>query len=149
MSRDEAWQVLSGAHTGILTTLRRDGVPVTLPVWFVVIDRRIYVSGPAQTKKFGRIQRDPRVSFLVESGSRWAELCGVQATGRATIVDDPAKLEQVREAMHEKYHRYRTDRAAMPEATRAHYDTGVTTIEIVPDERLLNWDNARLGIDCP
>ncbi len=138
--------MLNRAHTGILTTLRRDGVPITLPVWFVVLDLRIYVSGPAHTKKFARIRRDPRVSFLVESGSRWSELCGVHVTGRATIVDDPTLLERIRSVMHDKYHTYRTPRASMPDETRAHYDTDATTIEIVPDERLLNWDNARLGI---
>jgi PPOX class probable F420-dependent enzyme len=146
MSRDEAWHVLSGAHTGILTTLRRDGVPITLPVWFVVLDQRIYVSGPAQAKKFARVRRDPRASFLVESGSRWSELRGVHVTGRATVVNDPALLERIRAAMHEKYHSFRMPRASMPDETRAHYDTDATTIEIVPDERVLNWDNARLGI---
>jgi hypothetical protein len=50
LSVDEAWDTIDRAHTGILTTLRRDGVPVSLPVWFVVLDRRIYVSGPANTK---------------------------------------------------------------------------------------------------
>jgi PPOX class probable F420-dependent enzyme len=146
MSRDEAWEVLSGAHTGILTTLRRDGAPITLPVWFVVLNQRIYVSGPAHTKKFVRVRHDPRVSFLVESGSRWSELCGVHVTGRGALVTDPALLEQIRTAMHEKYQAYRTARASMPFETRAHYDTHTATIEIVADERLLNWDNARLGI---
>ena len=119
---------------------------MALPVWFVLLDQRIYVSGPAHTKKFARIRRDPRVSFLVESGTRWSELRGVHVTGRAAIVDNAAVLEAVREAMHEKYHGYRTARGSMPDETRAHYDTDSTTIEIVADERILNWDNARLGI---
>ena len=49
----------AGAHTGVLTSLRRDGAPVSLPVWFVALDRRIYVSGPARTKKFARIRVIP------------------------------------------------------------------------------------------
>ena len=62
LSRDEAWQTLEGAHTGILTSLRRDGVPIALPVWFVVIDEHVYVSGPAQRKKFARVRaRSPCV----------------------------------------------------------------------------------------
>ena len=32
----------------------------------------------------------------------------------------------------------------MPSATRAHYETQTATIEIVPDDRILSWDNARL-----
>ena len=41
MSDDEAWHFIEQGHTGILTTLRRDGWPVALPLWFPVHDRRI------------------------------------------------------------------------------------------------------------
>jgi PPOX class probable F420-dependent enzyme len=144
LSNEEVWEALERAHTGILTTLRRDGVPISLPIWFVVLDRHIYVSGPEHTKKFTRIRRDPRVSFLVESGERWADLRGVHLTGSARIVDDAAVLDRVAAALAEKYEGFRTPREQMPEATRANYETIVTTIEITPDERMLSWDNARL-----
>ncbi|MGH9137555.1 MAG: pyridoxamine 5'-phosphate oxidase family protein [Acidimicrobiales bacterium] len=40
LTDDEAWAFLENGHIGILTSLRRDGWPVSLPVWFVVLDRR-------------------------------------------------------------------------------------------------------------
>jgi PPOX class probable F420-dependent enzyme len=144
LSVDEAWDTIDRAHTGILTTLRRDGVPVSLPVWFVVLDRRIFLSGPANTKKFARIARDPRVSFLVESGERWADLLGVHLTGTARIVEDEQLLERIAAALPEKYDRFRTPRNQMPGETRARYETPVTTIQITPDDRVLSWENARL-----
>ena len=136
--------MLAGAHTGILTSLRRDGMPIALPMWFVALDGRIYVAGSAHTKKFARIRHDARVSFLVESGMNWAELVGVHFTGRARIVTEPELLERVSAAMQEKYSRFRTPRAQMPDATRARYETSITTVEIVPDDRVLSWDNSRL-----
>jgi PPOX class probable F420-dependent enzyme len=144
LSSDEAWRTLRRAHTGVLTTLRRDGVPISLPVWFVALDRRIYVSGPAHTKKFARIRHDPRVSFLVESGKHWVDLRGVHLTGTARIVDDADILERVATALSDKYDEFRTPRDRMPDATRSHYETVVTTVEITPDERILSWENARL-----
>ena len=144
MSSDEAWQVVEAAHTGILTSLRRDGVPIALPVWFVAFDRRVYVAGPSHTKKFSRIRRDPRVSFLVERGSRWAELVGVHLTGTAAFVEDAALVERVARALDEKYAGFRTPRQEMPAATRARYEVEATTIEIRPDERILSWNNAHL-----
>ncbi len=144
LDNDEAWDALRRAHTGILTTLRRDGVPIALPVWFVALDRRIYVSGPAHTKKFGRVRHDPRVGFLVESGLRWIELRGVHVTGTARIVDDEALAQRVAAALEAKYAGFRIAREEMPETTRAHYETSVATIEITPDERILSWENARL-----
>jgi PPOX class probable F420-dependent enzyme len=146
LSREEAWAELAAAHTGILTSLRADGVPIALPVWFVVLERAVYVSGPANTKKMARIRRDPRVSFLVESGQRWAELRGVHLTGRARIVTEAGLLARVADALQDKYSSFRTPRADMPEATRARYETEAATVEIVPDERILSWDNARLEL---
>ena len=144
MTSDEAWAVLERAHTGVLTSLRADGRPISLPVWFVAVDRRIYVAGPAATKKFTRIRNDPRVAFLVESGTRWAELVGVHVTGRAAFVDAGERLDVVTAMLHAKYAPFRTPRAEMPAPTRAHYDARTETIEIVPDERILSWTNARL-----
>lgn len=149
LNPDEAWQVVEASHTGILTSLRRDGMPVSLPVWFVVVDRRVYVAGPATTKKFGRLRRDPRVAFLVESGSKWVELVGVHLTGTAREVDDPELLARVQAALDAKYSAYRIDRTAMPERTRQHYETPTVTIEIQPHERILTWDNARLFATGP
>ena len=144
LTDDEAWAVVAASHTGILTSLRRDGVPIALPLWFVVIDRRIYVSGPAGAKRVARVRRDPRVSFLIESGERWAELRAVHVTGRARVVTEPDVLARVAAALDAKYRAFRTPRAAMPAATRGYYEVPLTTIEITPDERILSWDNARL-----
>ena len=143
MTDDEAWAFLAAGHTGILTTLRADGFPVTLPVWFVVVDRAVLVAGPAHTKKFVRVRRDDRCSFLVEEGERWAELRAVQLTGRAEIVAEP-DWEAADALFDAKYAAYRTPRASMPERTQAHYGAGRELLAIRPGGRLLTWDNRRL-----
>ncbi|MFN8641944.1 MAG: hypothetical protein U0802_09905 [Candidatus Binatia bacterium] len=91
------------------------------------------------------MRRDPRGSFLVESGRRWAELRAVHLTGRARIVGAQALLARVAAALAAKYAALRTPRATMPDTTRSHYDVATATIEITPDERL-SWDNARLPL---
>jgi len=149
LGRDEAWGVLAAAHTGIFTTLRSDGVPISLPVWFVALDERVYVATPSHTRKVGRVRRDPRCSFLVESGDRWAELVGVHLTGRARIVTDPDMLERVRDRLNDKYDAFRTPRSAMPDATRRHYEVETTVIAVEPDRRMLTWDNSRLELSAP
>lgn len=146
MTRDEAWAELARAHTGIFTSLRRDGVPISLPVWFVVLDERIYVGGPATSKKVARVRHDHRVAFLVESGERWRDLRAVHLTGRGRIVEDAESslLERVSALSDDKYAAFRTPRDDMPDATRQHYAVAHATIEIAPDDRVLSWDNARL-----
>lgn len=148
LTADEAWDVIEGSHTGILTTLRADGSPVTLPTWFVVLDRTICMSTPPQTKKVIRIRRDPRASFLVESGKRWAELRAVQVSGRVEIVEDESTQALISETLDEKYAAFRSASAAMPEATRAHYAQR-TFLRLIPAPRMLTWDNGRISLSQP
>jgi nitroimidazol reductase NimA-like FMN-containing flavoprotein (pyridoxamine 5'-phosphate oxidase superfamily) len=149
LSRSEAWAMISETHTGIFTTLRRDGWPIALPVWFVALDECVYLGTPRQSKKMARLAHDARASFLVESGERWAELCAVHLTGTARVVDpdDPA-LAAVERASAGKYDAFRTERTAMPTETAAHYDKrgAFAQIRFTPDERILSWDNSRLEL---
>ncbi len=148
LSEDEAWAEVAAAHTGIFTSMRADGTPISLPVWFVVLDRRIYVSGPSMAKRLARIGRNPRCAFLVEAGTRWDELRAVHFTGNARIVEDAESVLPILRALDEKYNSFRTKRATMPTATRKHYSAPTACIEIVPDDRILSWDNARLNVEA-
>ncbi len=145
LSEDEAWAFLEAGHTGILTSMKRDGFPIALPVWYAVIDRHVFVAGPGTSRKFARVRNNGKVSFLVESGERWAELKAVHLTGRAEIVDAEAWPEVDRQ-MDAKYAAYRTASKAMPDATRKHYAVSRGLMRIAPEARILTWDNARLGL---
>lgn len=144
LSADEAWGVLAAAHTGILTSLRSDGVPITLPVWFVVVDRTIGLAAPSRTKKIARARNDPRASFLVESGERWVDLEAVHLTGRLEIVDGDAGLcARIDTLLDEKYAAFRPDPGSLPSTTQDHY-SGRTFLRLVPDDRILSWRNSRV-----
>lgn len=144
LEAEEAWHLIAGAHTGILVTLRRDGVPIALPMWFVALDRQVYVRTPDRSKKMARLRRDSRVSFLVEEGERWAELRAVHLTGRAEVVADAGLVERVEQEMARKYAGFTTARTEMPGATRRHYEQQFVFARIVPDDRLISWDNRKL-----
>jgi nitroimidazol reductase NimA-like FMN-containing flavoprotein (pyridoxamine 5'-phosphate oxidase superfamily) len=144
MTVDEIWSFVADAHTGIMTTLRRDGMPVALPVWFVTLDREIYVR--TRGKKLARLQHDSRASFLVEAGTAWKELRAVHFTGHAELVDLEGELaERYRAENDRKYATSRTARGDMPAATANAYATaGGGIVHFVPDERVLHWDNRKL-----
>lgn len=147
LTEDEAWTFLAEAHTGLYTTLRQDGRPVTLPVWHVVIDRGIYVRTPASALKLRRIRNDPRGYFVVESGRAWGELVAVTLAVTATIVEDPGLIEQVREATDVKYAGLQVALDRVPPAVQARYGA-FETIRLVPDGRVGSWNNrALLGDD--
>jgi PPOX class probable F420-dependent enzyme len=148
LTEDEAWAVIEGSHTGILTTLRRDGSPVTLPMWFVVVNRAVCFSTFLPTKKVARMARDPRVSFLVESGHKWAELRAVHLSGHVEPVTDQEGIAAIDTALESKYAAFRTGRSSMPAATQEYYATK-RFYRLVPAHRMLTWDNRRLELQEP
>ena len=144
LSSIEVDEFVSSCHTGILTTLRADGWPVSLPVWFVAVDGSLYVRTPSRSKKVQRVARDDRVSFVVESGLRWEELKAVVVTGRARVVDDEAVLGAVAAAFDTKYGAYRPERSTLPEATKRHYRGDTTVLRIDPAQDLITWDKSKI-----
>jgi len=144
MTDDEIWSFVTDAHTGILTTLRRDGYPISMPLWFACLDRTIYLR--TRGKKLQRIANDPRAGFLVESGERWVDLKAVHLTGRAEIVDlDSDVSARFRAEIDRKYSAFRTASEEMPKDTAEHYAKTMNgVVRFTPDDRVLNWDNRKL-----
>jgi PPOX class probable F420-dependent enzyme len=71
-----------------LTTFKRDGTPVSTPVWVVSDDgRRLLVWSAAKTWKVRRLRRDPRV--LVAPSSFRGQESGERIQARAQVVPDP------------------------------------------------------------
>ncbi len=147
LTPEEAWDFIEQSHTGIFGTLRSDGMPIMLPIWFVVIDRRIYVRTSADSKKAIRARRDPRASFLVECGERWAELQAVHMVGRISEVDvESSRGREAEEKFTAKYAPFRTDNSQMNPVTRSRYAAQRVFLEFESDGRILSWDNRRLGL---
>jgi hypothetical protein len=63
-----------------------------------------------------------------------------------SVLDDDLRA-RVRTTLDDKYRAFRTQPAAMPDATRRHYDVVMTVLQITPDDRILYWDNSRLQLD--
>lgn len=139
----EIQEFMAAGHTGILTSLRADGWPVSLPIWYAFVDDRVYVRTPSKSKKVRRLKKDDRVSFVVESGKAWKELKSVVITGRAVVVEDEAELGRVDEAMAAKYASFGAGKA-VPKATKKHYGGGSTVFRIEPVKDPLTWDNAKI-----
>jgi len=144
MNETEVWAFVTDAHTGIMTTLRRDGMPIALPVWFVCLDRQIYIR--TRGKKLARIRHDARASFLVESGLAWTDLRAVHLTGSAEVVDlDDELAGRYHAEVDRKYSGFRTAVADMPADTARAYESAIGGIvRFTPDPRVLNWDNRKL-----
>jgi nitroimidazol reductase NimA-like FMN-containing flavoprotein (pyridoxamine 5'-phosphate oxidase superfamily) len=143
LNDEEAWAFLRAGHTGILSTLRADGYPVALPIWFVVENETIYTRTPVTASKIKRIRRDSRGSFLVEHGLHWRELQAVVVPVDARVVDDQDLSEQIFEKLDTKYEEYRS--ANQPDTVKRHYAENFA-IAMRPTGPFVTWDNTRLRL---
>ena len=146
MTDEETWDLVDRSAKGILTTLRADGRPVALPVWYVTVDRHVFVS--TRGKKVDRARNDPRCSFLVEGGDRWVELRAVHLDCTASLLaPDDDRRRALERLFAEKYAALRAGRGEMPAATRDHYEARMGAIlELTPNDKVLTWDNRKLGV---
>src|ERR671916_1603672 len=65
-----------------------DGVPHLSTLFYIVRDGKIVFWTYARSQKIRNLERDPRVSALVEDGTDYFELRGVSIKGKAEIVRD-------------------------------------------------------------
>ena len=147
LSEAATWAEIEAAHTGVFTTLRSDGAPVSLPIWFVALDQKIYVQTPRRSKKVTRVRRDPRGSFLVERGEQWAELCAVMMPVETCEVSPGDEFDRAAAAFNYKYGPFRPSRKATTEATKNAYSSMVL-LRLQPIGPPLSWDNSRIRLNA-
>ena len=87
LTRDE-WRAFlqHGTRTGKLATVRRDGRPHVVPVWFVLDGDDIVFNTGASTTKADAMRRDPRVCMCVDDEN--PPFAFVMVEGIATLSDD-------------------------------------------------------------
>lgn len=91
---------LAAASYVALTSHRRDGTPVTTPVWVVHDGDALAVWTPRHTYKVKRIRRDPTVT--VAPCTFRGQPLGPAVAGRAEIMSDPDS-DRVRALIKRKY----------------------------------------------
>jgi PPOX class probable F420-dependent enzyme len=143
MADDEIRAFLESARTIILTTIGPDGVPDPVAMWFVVRDGDIWMRTYAKSQKVTNVRRDPRVATLIEDGERYAELRGVQVSGRLELSDDIDTICDIAAALLVKYEGL--DPQHVPAAKEAYLPTAPKQVamRLVP-ERTVSWDHAKL-----
>jgi PPOX class probable F420-dependent enzyme len=95
MTDDEIHRFL-GDHLKVqVASIGRDGTPHLTTLFYVVLDGRISFWTYATSQKVRNLERDPRVSALVETGTDYAELAGVSIQGSAEIVRDADGIRRI------------------------------------------------------
>lgn len=99
LSDDEIEEFLdSRPGWAVLTTVDKDGFPHSVPLGYFRLGRDIVMGVRDGTRKVANVERDPKVSVMLEAGSSMADIRGVMLQGHARIVrDHDEALELARE----------------------------------------------------
>lgn len=88
----------------VLATLRPDGAPLAMPMWFLHGPDALVMISVADSQKVRNIRRDGRVCVVGEAGTRGAEIRNVTVQGRAELLPDSAERRALSERFLRKYH---------------------------------------------
>ena len=87
MKPDYLERFLQQPFIGVLATLRRDGRPYTVPVWWLLHERTYWVSGTYERVWCKQLLRDARASLCIEATGELAGHVGLD--GRMTCRELP------------------------------------------------------------
>jgi PPOX class probable F420-dependent enzyme len=124
-----------------VATINRDGTPHLVTMYYAVIDDRVAFWTYRKSQKVLNLQRDPRITVLVEDGTSYGELRGVSIAGRANLSEDREAVMDIGKRIFVRYF------GDLNEATMAGVEaSGAKRIAItVEPERVVSWDHRKLG----
>ena len=137
----------SGAKVLQVATIGRDGAPHLAPMWFVVDDGRVVFRSFTKSQKIVNLQRDPRLTVLVETGDTYETLRGVMIKGRAELVDDPDYVLEIYGRLGARYpFAGDTPVELDPDALEAAFGRFApkNTAVVVEPESITSWDHTKL-----
>ncbi|MCC6642847.1 MAG: pyridoxamine 5'-phosphate oxidase family protein [Deltaproteobacteria bacterium] len=145
MTDEELRAFVGGARTIILCSNDPAGFPHPMPMWFgLEDDGAVVMTTFAKSQKVKNLERDARVSLLIEDGEEYAKLRGVVLYGRAELVRAP---ETVLDCLERITVRNAGTPGASPAVMRETLRrTAAKRVAIrVRPERIVSWDHAKLG----
>src|SRR5437588_4773099 len=141
MSYEEIRTFLGDQRTLQIATIDHDGWPHLVAMWYVLINNQVVFWTYAKSQKAVNLQRDDRLTCLVETGERYDELRGVQIKGRAIINDDRETVQRIGEVIWERYTGPLNDNTRQLVSAQA----PKRVVVFVEPVEIVSWDHRKLG----
>jgi PPOX class probable F420-dependent enzyme len=144
MTKNEIRDYLLEGHTMTLVTNGPKGFPHAVAMFYALDgDLTIRFATYASSQKVKNIERDPKVTLLVESGTAYSELRGVMIEGKARIETD---LDRTVATMLEANAR---TGSPLPDIDQIPHDVkvrmaGKRALVCIEPLRFVTWDHSKL-----
>lgn len=103
LGEERVQRFLAQKEVVVLATLKADGAPLAMPMWFLHDPTQLTMISVADTRKVENLRRDPRVCVVAESVSASGAICGVTVQGRAEFLDEGGERRALAARLLAKY----------------------------------------------
>jgi PPOX class probable F420-dependent enzyme len=142
MSEDEIDEFLNGRRTMNVATFNHDGTIHLVAMWYGFYEGKLAFETFAKSQKVLNVQRDGRITALVESGDQYEELRGVEIVGRARVIEDPAEVMTIARDVVRRYIEIeKPEDVDAVAAAMANKRFGI----VIEPQRVVSWDHTKLG----
>lgn len=141
MADDEVAEYLDGRHTMNIATLNHDGSIHLVAMWYAMDGTDPVFWTYKKAQKIKNLERDDRITCLVETGDAYEELKGVELVGRGEIITERDEIMALGEKVAGRYTGPVTDetRPFVHAVGEKRYAVRVRV------ERRVTWDHGKLG----
>src|SRR4051794_17044815 len=142
MSDDEVQEFLHQQRSSTVATIGPKGQVHLVGMWYAVMEGQVWIETKAKAQKVVNLRRDPRMSFLVETGQTYDQLRGVALEGRGVVIEDP---DVVWDVCVDIFNRYNGDYSEemKPFVEFMARNRVVVRLDAV---RTRSWDHRKLGM---
>ena len=140
MSPTERDEFLASERTCRVASIGRDGSPHVTPLWFAWDGSSLWLTSIVRSQRWSDLQRDNRVSVIVDAGGPFTELRGVELRGVAEVVGEVPRtgepvpeLETPEQLFGDKY-----------AGGRMHHDGRHAWLKVTP-AKIVSWDFRKVG----
>jgi len=142
MTDDEIDEFLHGRRTMNIATYNHDGTIHLVAMWYGFYEGKPAFETFAKSQKIRNLERDPRITALVESGDQYDQLRGVELVGRATLSNDPEVIMAIARDVVQRY--VELQNPADVDAVAAGLARKRSAV-IIDVDRVVSWDHRKLG----
>jgi PPOX class probable F420-dependent enzyme len=148
MDAEEVASFLAAGRKVQVASLGREGAPHLTTLFYVLRDGRIAFWTYRGSQKVRNLERDARVSCLVEAGEEYGELRGVSVRGRAEVLREADQVLDVGTAVAARMAGV-TDLAdlgdlAAPAVAEVTRQAAKRVAVVVHPEHVASWDHRKL-----
>jgi PPOX class probable F420-dependent enzyme len=142
MTAEEIEAFLADQRVMSVATVGADGRPHLVAMWYGFIDGAPAFWTYAKAQKIVNLRRDPRLTCMVEDGSAYNELRGVELVADAQLIEDAERVLAFGVQITERYQGITVNEAILPSIQKSAAKRVVVRLDV---KKVVSWDHRKLG----